>query len=87
MKKKAKVYTKPKKRINNQERSPHKKNVSEFLSTIQNDSELSKEYNELFNELEECRSEIKAKTLIKFKAQKSPSKIDINIGIVFLYFM
>ena len=71
----------------NKEKELNLKEISDFMAIIQNDPELLQEYEELVNEYEEARSEIKAKTLMKFKSLQSPTKVDTNIAIVLLYFL
>ena len=53
---------------------------------IQNSPGLLQEYKELVTEYEDSRSELKAKILMKFKSQPSPTKIDNSIGVALLYY-
>ena len=59
---------------------------SDFMKVIQENPDLLKEYEILVREYEETRVEVKAKTLMKFKSLTSPTKIDINIAVILLYY-
>ena len=57
------------------------------MLVIQDNEEYLEEYEELVAEYEESRLELKARILMKFKSIHSPSKLEINIAIVLLYFL
>lgn len=65
---------------------PTRVSNSDFIKVIQENQHLLKEYEVLVREYEETRVEIKAKTLMRFKSLQSPTKIDINIAVILLYY-